>query len=407
MAKTKVIEFILTMGDGGAETLVKDYALLMDREQLEVTVVVMHDIADSANLQRLKDHGISVIALSSEDSLLKKIWRRIFWKRDQQVVDSEMIKETPVLPGTMEEGTGWIHTLRHYLRNLYFGLRFVKIVRQTGASVVHGHLEVLYCLKTVSWLLKDIRLVHTCHALPELVYEGREEQAARYLIRNNNLHLVALHEDMANQMNAMFPEQRTTVIRNGINLDVFRNPGISKAEKRRELSIPEDAFLVGHVGRFTPEKNHPFLVEVFQEIVKKKENAYLLMIGAEDHSHIEKQLADAGLSERYQILSGRKDIHELLSAMDVFVFPSIFEGFGIALLEAQAAGLRCVASEKCPEDAVRTKHCMVLPLEEPSNWAKVALDAGLFRTPERTLDDYDMKKEIRRLEQLYLGQLDA
>lgn len=407
MAKTKVIEFILTMGDGGAETLVKDYALLMDREQFEVTVVVMHDIADSANLQRLRDHGISVVALSSEDSILKKVWRLLFWKRNQQTIDSESVKETPVLPGTMEEGSGWIHTLRHYLRNLYFGLRFVNILRKTGASVVHGHLEVLYCMKTVSWLLKGIRLIHTCHALPELVYEGREEHAARYLLRHNDLHLVALHEDMANQMNSMFPEQRTTVIRNGINLDMFRNPGISKAEKRKELAIPETAFLVGHVGRFTPEKNHPFLVEVFREIARKKENAYLLMIGAEDHSHIEKQLADYGLSDCCRILSGRKDIHELLAAMDVFVFPSIFEGLPVSMVEAQAAGLYCLISDRCPMAVVCTERCIPMPLENPECWATVALNADVRYIPERTLDDYDMKQEIHRLERLYLGQLEA
>ena len=407
MAKTKVIEFILTMGDGGAETLVKDYALLMDREQFDVTVVVMHDVADSANLQRLKDHGITVIPLSSENSLLKRIWHSLFWKREQQVVDSETVKENPVLPGTMEENTGWIHTLRHYVRNLYFGLRFVDVVRRTGATVVHGHLEVLYCLKTVSFLLKGVKLFHTCHALPELVYEGRELQAARYLLRRNGLRLVALHGDMAEQMNAMFSDRNTVVIRNGIDLDAFRDSGVSRAEKRKELGIPEDVFLVGHVGRFTPEKNHPFLAEVFREIAKQKENAYLLMVGAGEYSYIAQQLAGYGLSDRFRVLSGRKDIPELLAAMDIFVFPSIFEGFGIALLEAQAAGLRCLASENCPEDVVRTKQCIPLPPENPERWAKAALDAELLHTPERSLDDYDMKKEIHRLEQLYFGQLDA
>ena len=405
MEKTKVIELILTMGDGGAETLVKDYALLMNREQFDVMVVTVHDIADSANLQRLRDNGISVLALSSENDILKKIWRRVFWKRNQRVIDSDSVKEKPVLPGTMEEGTGWVHTLRHYLRNLYFGLRFVQIVHKTGATVVHGHLEVLYCLQTVSALLKGVRLVHTCHALPELVYEGRELRAAQYLIRNNDLKLVALHDDMARKMNAMFPQQKTVIIRNGINLDVFQNPGISRLEKRKELSIPEDAFLVGHVGRFTPEKNHVFLVDVFREIMKKRENAYLLMIGAGDHSHIEKSMYDYGLSDRYQILSGRKDINELLAAMDIFVFPSIFEGLPVSMVEAQAAGLRCLISDRCDPEVICTDRCIPMPLDNPENWAAAALDTTLRHTPEHLLSDYDMKKEICRLEQLYLGQL--
>ena len=404
MAKTKVIEFMLNAGDGGAETLVKDYALLMDPDQFDVTVVVMHEIEHSANLQRLKEHNIPVIALSSQDDFLKKIWRKLFWKRNQPVLNAEDIKEKPVLPGTMEEGEGTIHLLRHYLRNLYFGLRFWKIVQKTKADVVHGHLEVLYCMNTVHGLLRKVRLFHTCHSLPELNYEGREGNAARQLIRKNHMQLIALHTDMAEQMDMMFPEQKTIVIRNGIDLEKFRNPGVTLEEKRRALAIPRDAFLVGHVGRFTPEKNHPFLVEVFREIAKRNENAYLLMVGAGDHSHIAQLLHSYGLEDRYQILSGRTDVNELLKAMDVFVFPSVFEGFGIALLEAQAAGLRCIASDHCPKEVVRTKECITMPLEAPEKWAEAAMDFNLRRSEARTLDDYDMKKEIRRLEQLYLGQ---
>jgi len=407
MAKTNVIEFMLTAGDGGAETLVKDYALLMDKEQFAVTVVVLHDIEDSANLQRLKDNNIPVIALSSRNDILKKIWHKVFWKRNQEILDSEDMKENPVLPGTMQETQGIIRTCRHYLRNLYFGLRFMKVVKQTGADVVHAHLDVLYCLQTVSRLLKGIRLFHTCHALPELVYEGEEGRAARYLIRNNQLQLIALHTDMEKQMDHLFPEQKTVIIRNGINLDVFQNPGVSREEKRDELSIPRDAFLVGHVGRFTPEKNHPFLVEVFREIVARTENAYLLMIGAEDHSHIDEKLCSYGLEDRYQILSGRKDIHELLAAMDIFVFPSIFEGIPVSMVEAQAAGLRCLISDRCSMEVVCTEKCIPMPPEDPAQWAEAALNLQLKRETENSLSAYDMKQEIHRLERLYLGQLES
>ena len=404
MAKTKVIEFMLNAGDGGAETLVKDYALLMDKEQFEVTVVVMHEMEDSANLQRLKEHNIPVIALSSEDDILKTIWRKVFWKRQQSVLTSEDVKEKPVLPGTMEEKQGAIRIVRHYLRNLYFGVRLLKIVNVVKADVVHGHLEVLHCMNTIRCFLKKVRLFHTCHSLPELNYEDREGISARQLIQKNNMQMIALHEDMAKQMDEMFPEQKTVVIRNGIDLEKFRNPGVIREEKRRELAIPQNAFLVGHVGRFTPEKNHPFLVEVFREIAKQNENAYLLMVGAGDHSHIDEMLRSYGLDGRYQFLSGRKDINELLAAMDVFVFPSVFEGFGIALLEAQAAGLRCIASDCCPKEVVRKKDCIAMPLESPEKWAEAAMDSSLQRAEERTLNDYDMKEEIHRLERLYLGQ---
>lgn len=404
MDRVKVIEFIQSVGDGGAETLVKDYALLMDREHFDVTVVVLHGVEDSANFQRLRESGIPVIALSAQDDLLKRIWRKIFWKK-AQAVRSEDVQEKAVLPGETYEEAGILRRCRNAARNFYFGMKFLRVLKQTGATVVHAHLDMLGCLRAVSWALGKVRLFHTCHALPELIYEGEEGCAAEHLIRHNGLQLIALHTDMAKQMDRLFPLQKTVIIRNGVDMKRFRNPGVTKEEKRKELAIPADAFLVGHVGRFTPEKNHTFLVDVFREIAKRKENAYLLMIGAEDPSHVEEKLRAFGLQERYQILSHRKDINELLAAMDVFVFPSIFEGFPVSMIEAQAAGLRCIVSANCPAEVVRTASCIPMPLGNPEKWAEAALDPDLKRDTSEELHDYDMNREIRRLEKLYLGEL--
>ena len=108
MEKTKVIEFIQTMGDGGAETLVKDYALLMDKEQFEVTVVVQHGMENSANLQRLKENNIRILELSSRDDLLKKVWHSIFWRKERSAVQTEDVQEKPVLPGEQRRSTIFI-----------------------------------------------------------------------------------------------------------------------------------------------------------------------------------------------------------------------------------------------------------------------------------------------------------
>lgn len=406
MAKTKVIEFITSLQDGGAETLVKDYSLLMDKEHFEVTVVVLHDMEGSANLSRLQKAGIPIIALSSQEDLLKKVWRLVFWRKQQPVIDAEDVKENPVLPGDTYEKPGFLRICRNNVRNLYFGLKLLKVIRKTGATVLHGHLDHLRCFQMVSPFLKKIRILHTCHALPELVYAGEENMAAKYLIRHNGLQLIALHDDMAKQMDEMFPGHKTAVIRNGINMDLFENPGITGEEKRRELGIPADAFVAGHVGRFSPEKNHAFLVDVFREIAKKQENAYLLMVGIGDHDHVVRQLSEYGLEDRFQILSHRKDVHELLKAMDVFVFPSIFEGFGTSAIEAQAAGLRCIISEKVPDAVICSENCVALPLEDPETWAATALDPEAKSHDHHDLYEYDMNREIRRLEKLYLGQLE-
>ena len=92
--------------------------------------------------------------------------------------------------------------------------------------------------------------------------------------------------------------------------------------------------------------------------------------------------------------------------MDVFVFPSIFEGFPVSVIEAQAAGLRCIVSDCCPEEVIRTDICIPMPLGNPEDWAQAALDRDRKREASKSLSDYDMNREIRRLERLYLGQPD-
>lgn len=396
MEKVKVIEFIQSMGDGGAETLVKDYALLMDKNRFDVTVVVLHDIRDSANYRFLTENGIPVIALSSQEDSLKKLWRKLF-----PVSETEMPTEEDPTKG-VQESRGVFGKLKSWARNQYFGRRFLKILRNNGAKVVHAHLEVLEILQAVSGELRDIRLLHTCHNPPAVIYTGAERPAAEYLVKKNRMQIVALHEKMAKELNELFGVSDTAVIRNGILMERFADPGISKSEKRTEIGIPGDAFVVGHVGRFFEQKNHPFLVEVFREIVSRQENTFLLMVGAGSTAQTERKLAEYGLGDRYLILSHRQDIPQLLAAMDVFVFPSIFEGFGIALLEAQAAGLRCIASDCCPKEVIRRECCIPLPLENPEQWAEAALNPDWIREESQPLEDYDMNREIRRLEALYL-----
>lgn len=400
--KTRVIEFIQTMGDGGAETLVKDYALLMDKEKFEIIVVVLHALDDSANLQRLRENGIEVLALSSQDDVLKKMWRK-------------MVKPSAVDPTlqhakeqkTSETQKSMTRQVLHFLRNHFFGRKLMRIIRNTGATVIHAHLEVLEILQAVSGSLHGIRLLHTCHNVPSIIYVDGERPAAKDLIQKNGLQLVALHSEMAEELKQMFRIDDVVTIRNGIDMPRFTDPGIDRVSKRRKTGIPEDAFVLGHVGRFSEQKNHMFLVEIFREVAKQCENSFLLMIGAGDCVKVEAKLREYGLQDRYMILRHRKDINELLKAMDVFVFPSLFEGLSVSLVEAQAAGLRCIVSDQCSEEGFCTETCIPMPLIDPKKWADAVLDSGLRRETSRNLLDYDMNQEIRRLEKLYLGYTDC
>ncbi|GAB4365078.1 MAG: glycosyltransferase family 1 protein [Elainellaceae cyanobacterium] len=171
-------------------------------------------------------------------------------------------------------------------------------------------------------------------------------------------------------------DPRWHVLYCGIDLTPFEaHP--DPIQVRAELGIPDDRFVIGHVGRFSKEKNHKFLLNIFAEVVQRHPKTHLLLIGEGLLKPvIEQQVAQMGLNHHVTFAGLRSDVPRLMKgAMDVFLFPSLFEGLGLVLIEAQAAGLPCLFSDLIPADAD-----VVPPLihrvslsKSPSEWADVLL----------------------------------
>lgn len=369
MGKMKVIEYISTLGDGGAETLVKDYVRLMDHERFAPVIVVMRGGEMSANRRIIEENKIPVIEIFPRWNLGVRVWKKII---------------------------GW----------WYIPFKMRQIIIKENAEVVHMHLMVLKDMPRVGKALKNVRLFFTCHNEPKAVFGAarkKERKSAEYLIQNHRMQMIALHNGMAQELNEMFEIDNTVVVWNGIEVKRFRDLTITSVAKRKELGIPEDAYVIGNVGRFAEAKNHLFLVDVFAEVAKICSKAFLLMVGYGDSSLVEARIKEYGLGDRYLILSQRKDVNEILRAMDVFVFPSIYEGMPVALIEAQFAGLKCVISDTITREAVNTDNVLVLPLGNPQEWAKAIV--GDHRSGEYCgdLSNFDMTNVINSLERLYSG----
>ena len=151
---------------------------------------------------------------------------------------------------------------------------------------------------------------------------------------------------------------------------------------RREFGFKEHDLLLGHVGRFCVQKNQRFLLQVMAVLVGKHENARLLLVGDGPQREEMQEYARAlGIADRVVFAGVREDIPRMMRAMDVFVFPSVFEGLGIVLLEAQASGLPCVVSTAIqPEADLHLGLFHPLSLEEPPrNWC--ALIEAASRAP--------------------------
>ena len=137
----------------------------------------------------------------------------------------------------------------------------------------------------------------------------------------------------------------------GFDFSRFRIP-VDRAAVRAKLGIPAGRRLVGHVGRFSAVKNHAFLVRVFRRLVDRGCDAHLLLVGGGELEHaIRRQVAELGLSDRVTLTGVQSDVAPLLRTMELKLFPSHYEGLGIVLLEAQAAGIPTLAASAVPPEA--------------------------------------------------------
>ena len=135
------------------------------------------------------------------------------------------------------------------------------------------------------------------------------------------------------------------VLNNAIDVEKYAYSESSRKKIRDEFNL-KDEFVVGHVGRFHPQKNHLFLVDVFAEIHKKCPNSVLMLVGTGDlMDSVKEKVMELKLEDSVIFMGARADVNELLSAFDVFVFPSLFEGLPVTLVEVQAAGLPCFVSD--------------------------------------------------------------
>lgn len=158
--------------------------------------------------------------------------------------------------------------------------------------------------------------------------------------------------------------QRNEVLylNNGIPLDLFAYNEEARQRVRNELDLG-DAFVVGHIGRFTKQKNHRRIIEIFDKIRSIRQDARLVLVGqGELEAYIKEYVEQLGMSDRVCFAGVRRDVPDVLSAMDVFLFPSLYEGMPNTIIEAQANGLPCVMSDTITEEAVIADNVTVVSL---------------------------------------------
>lgn len=379
MKKYKVVELFPSICEGGAETLIKDYCLFLSKENFEMQVVtLLPPSPDSSNCRILKENGIKITTLDRSRKFYKNWFLRNLW--------------------------------RYSIRPFYASYQLKKYVAKECPDCIHAHLRMLEYLWRISGSLNNIKLFYTCHNEAHLFFKNfksiQELWGAKYLIRKKNLHMIALHQEMRNDINQMFGIDNTLVVHNGVDFSRFKNVDVNQPEYRKSIGFSQDDFLVGHIGRFNEQKNHKMLLRIFKEIISKRPNAKLLMIGdGALRPQVEQDIDNLNIREHCKILEHRSDIPELLSIMDVFLFPSFFEGLPVTLVEAQAVGLRCVVSDTITKECYFSKQIIPISLNHPiEDWCKAVLDSSIEGDYEFDINRFDMNSEIKYLGNLYLNE---
>lgn len=206
-------------------------------------------------------------------------------------------------------------------------------------------------------------------------------------------------------------KQNYKMIPNGVDLDRFAFNKTRREEMRRKLGINKQTFVVGHIGRFTKPKNHKYLIELFSILKRTNSDCFLLMVGSgELFDDIRTYCEELNIMDSVIMPGSRADTENFYQAMDVFVFPSLWEGLPVSVVEAQANGLPCLISDEITKDVNLTDLVRYLPLHNKEQWIK-ELDISTLKTHTKVsesnkikLQVFDSRKVAAALQLFYIEQ---
>lgn len=266
---------------------------------------------------------------------------------------------------------GRVYHIESYKKNIIVYMwQLYKIIKKNNYSIVHSHINSLGFFSLFpAWMANaKLRLLHN-HST------ANKGENMRYWLKCMLRPFAPL---FANRFLAcsylagewmygpkMMKQGKVTIVNNAIDLEDYAFDENMRLQYRKEMNIPEDAKVIGHVGRFVFQKNHSFLIDVFKQIRELDKTAYLVLIGDGELKSSMQQMVDRyHLTEYVKFLGLREDVQKIYNVMDVFVLPSWFEGLPVVSIEAQANGLPCVFSSYVTKESKLTNNVEFLKISE-------------------------------------------
>lgn len=367
MEKIKVLHFPIRNTNGGITRSAMKYWKFVDKERFQfdfATCSKKIDFEDEINKQGCKVHYISAYAEENPEQFCED------------------------LRNILAQGYDAIHLNTSWWK----GFLAEKVAKEMGIKVIVVHARNTYV---------DIN----------------DEQKRTYELENHEKCKKEFTEDLATHFLACSPEaadflfgeqipkERIKIFHNALDIHRYAYDETKRGIIRQQLGI-EQKYVIGNVGRMVYQKNHAFLVECFNEVQKQVPNAVLMLLGGgELEEEIREQINEYGISDKV-IFTGEVDnVEDYMQAMDVFAFPTRFEGLGNVLIEAQTAGLKCLTSDNVPRETCITDNIEYLKLDKKT-WVEAMSKyaAGYDRhnmNAQIRSAGYDITEEIKVIEQIY------
>lgn len=357
----RVLQVVTYMGRGGLETMLMNYYRNMDRDKVQFGFLV--------HRQERADYDDEIEALGGRIYCLPRL---VPWSS-------------------------------HYKRELN---RFFD--KHPDYQIVHVHQDCLssVILKAAKQHGVPVRIAHSHNANQDRNLKYPIKLWYRRSIPRYATNLFACGTQAGDWM---FRGQPYTVVQNAIDPTVYTFSTEKREKVRAQLGLT-DELVVGHVGRFFNQKNHMFLLEIFSEVIKHEPTAKLMLVGdGDDFLRVQERARELKLQNNVLFLGVRSDVADLMQAMDVFVFPSLYEGLPVTMVEAQAAGLPCVISDGVSPECILANDLVgVLSLSDGTDvWAnRVIAQAGKVRkdcSGEVAAQGFDIRNEVEKLQNFYVN----
>jgi len=306
-----------------------------------------------------------------------------------------------------------------YQKPLSYHRNLKKILKEEKYQIVHSHINTMsvFPLFAAKRAGVSVRIAHS-HSTTNKKEIGKNlmKQVLRPLAKIFATHYFCCSEHAGCWLfgNKTYKKGKVYLLNNAIDLQKFKYNKETRETIRKELNINEDTLVIGHIGRFMKQKNHSYLIDIFNEVHNENSNSILVLVGQGPlQEKIKEKVKKLNLEKEVIFLGQRSDADKLYQAFDVFVLPSLYEGLGMVAIEAQASGLSCIFSTRVPKEANVVKELVKfldISRENIKEWKEEILHINKERKKDVSmlLEKYEIKREAKRLEEKYnslIGEL--